>query len=281
MVQRVFRSQIRSYTSRSLGAALSRIGPARRRIRKQARGGQILQMPLGRAFGPPGPKDPARMLLIGVELRVDEMLQVVLVIGAQIRNRADGLAIAAADVARADVCQGAVIACAFSEAVEPFGAVGLGAGPFADDGPLVGAGELRAQGAGGGDVVGGTHADLTWGEDLVLMGIEEDVLVARGGLGHEAVPIGREVLECVMDAGCKVFAGSCHGLIAGLVEGLEVVEVEVGTKRFVEKLDCRDDVSVAGVALCEILKRGKCLADRITLLPINRSVAAAVVEAIL
>ncbi len=221
------------------------------------------------------------MLLIGVELRVDEMLQVVLVIVAQVRDRADGFAIAAADVARANVGKGAVIACAFSEAVEPFGAVGLGTGPFADDGPFVRAGELRAQGAGGGDVVGGTHADLTRGEDLVLMGIEEDVLVARGGLGHEAVPIGREILEGVMDAGCKVAAGSCHGLIAGLVEGLEVVKVEVGTKRFIEKLDCRDDVSVAGVALCEIIKCGECLADRITLLPINRSVAAAVVEAIL
>lgn len=84
-----------------------------------------------------------------------------------------------------------------------------------------------------------------------------------------------------MDAGCVVGTGSCHSLVAGLVKGLEVVEVEGATKRLVEKLDCRDDVSVVGVALSEVLKRGDRLADRITLLPINGSVAAAIVETIL
>lgn len=84
-----------------------------------------------------------------------------------------------------------------------------------------------------------------------------------------------------MDAGCVVAAGSCHGLVTGLVEGLELVEVEGATKRLVEELNRRDDVSISGVALSEILKRGDGLADRITLLPPNGSVASAVVEAIL
>ena len=84
-----------------------------------------------------------------------------------------------------------------------------------------------------------------------------------------------------MDAGCVIAAGSCHGLVAGLVEGLELVEIEGATERFVEELYGRDDVSVAGVAFSEVLKRGACLANAITLLPINRSVAAAIVEAIL
>lgn len=84
-----------------------------------------------------------------------------------------------------------------------------------------------------------------------------------------------------MDAGCVVAAGSCHGLIAGLVESLDLVEIEGAAERFVEELYCRDDVSVPGVALSEILKRGECLANGITLLPINISVAAAIVETIL
>ncbi len=84
-----------------------------------------------------------------------------------------------------------------------------------------------------------------------------------------------------MEAGCVVAAGSCQSLVAGLVKGLEIAEVERATKRLVEELDCRYDVSIVGVALSEVLKRGDCLADRITLLPIDRSIAAAVVEAIL
>ena len=268
-------------SSSHLVVALAWIRPLRRRIREQARGGQVLQMPLGRAFRLPRPKDPAGMLLVGVQLRVDEVLQVVLVIRAQIRNGAGGFAVAGADIAGACVRQRAVVAGAFAEAVEPLRAVRLGAGPFADDGPFVGAGELRPQGAGGGDVVGRAHGDLGRGEDLVLMGVEKHVLVAGRGLGHEAVPIGLEVLESVVDAGGVIATGSRDGLVAGLVEGLDLVEVEGAAERFVEKFDCRDDVGVARVALSEFLKCGDSLADRVALLPIDRSVAAAVVEAVL
>lgn len=84
-----------------------------------------------------------------------------------------------------------------------------------------------------------------------------------------------------MDAGCVIAAGSCHGVVAGLVEILELVEIEGAAKRFIEELYCRDDVSVPGVALSEVLKRGECLANGITLLPINSSVAAAIIETIL
>ena len=66
-----------------------------------------------------------------------------------------------------------------------------------------------------------------------------------------------------------------------MVEGLDLVEVEGATKRLVKNLNCREDVRVTGVASSKNLKRGDGLADRVTLLPINRSVAAAVVEAIL
>lgn len=84
-----------------------------------------------------------------------------------------------------------------------------------------------------------------------------------------------------MDAGCVVGAGSRHGLVTGLVEAFQLVEIERATERLVEQLDCRDYVSVAGVTRSEILKRGERLADGIALLPIHRAVAAAIVEAIL
>lgn len=88
------------------------------------------------------------MLLVGIKLRVNEVFEIVLIIRTQIRDRACSFAGTRADVAGSRVSEGAVIACSFSEAVEPLGAVGLRTGPFADDGPLVGSGELRAEGAG-------------------------------------------------------------------------------------------------------------------------------------
>ena len=127
----------------------------------------------------------------------------------------------------------------------------------------------------------GAHGDLGWREDLVLMSIEKHILIAGRGWGHEAVPIGVDILESVVDYRCVVAAGSCHGLVAGLVKGPDLVKIEGATKRLVEEFDCRHDVSVVGVTLSKILKRGDGLADCITLLPINRSVAAAIVEAIL
>lgn len=84
-----------------------------------------------------------------------------------------------------------------------------------------------------------------------------------------------------MDAGCVIAAGSCHGFVAGLVERLDLVEIEGAAERFIEELYGRDDVSVPGVAFSEILKRGECLANAITLLPSNSSVTAAIVETIL
>lgn len=153
----------------SLVVALPGERPASGRVREQTRGRQVPQVPFGRALRPPGPKDPAGMLLVSVELGVDEVLQVVLVGGAETLDRTGGFAVAGTDVA--GVGEGAVVACAFAEAVEPLSAVGLRTGPFADDDPLVSSCELWAETAGGGDVVRGTHGDLTGREDLVLMGI--------------------------------------------------------------------------------------------------------------
>ena len=219
------------------------------------------------------------MRLIGIKLGVNEMLIIILVCRTEAGNGAGVFAIARADVTRAR--ESAVIASAFPKAVEPFGTVGLGAGPFADDGPFVCSGKLRGETAGGRDMVRGAQGDLAWREDLILMSIEDHILVAGRSWGHEPVPVRIDVLKRVMNAGCVVATGSCDRLVAVLIEGLELIKVEGATKGLVEELDGRDDVSVASVALSEVLKRGQCLANRITLLPINRPIAPAVVEAIL
>ena len=154
------------------------------------------------------------MLLVGVQLGVNEVFEVVLIVGAQACDGARRFAVAGADVAGPGVGERAVIACTLPEPVEPLSAVGLCAGPLAYDGPLVGSRELGTESTGRGDVLRGAHGNLRWGEDLVLMSVEKHILVARRGLGHDAVPIGLETLESVMDAGGEVAAGSCHGLVA-------------------------------------------------------------------
>ena len=235
-------------------------------------------MPLRRTLRFPRPKDPAGMRLISVQLRINETCDIVLVILRQARHRARVFAITAAHGAGAG--KGAIVAGALAEPVEPFGAVGLRARPFADDGPFVGAGELWAQSAGGGDVFAGGHGVLFGGEDLVLVGVEDDVLVARGGV-ELAVPVGFEVLEGVVDAGCVVGAGGGDGFVAGLVEGFDAVEVERAAEGFVEEFDGGDDVGVAGVAGGEVLEGRQGLGDGVALLPVDGAVAAGVVEAVL
>ncbi len=119
------------------------------------------------------------MLFVGIKLGVNKMLEIVLVVRTQICNRACRFASTRADVAGSRVGESAVIACSFAETIEPLSAVGLCTGPFADDGPLVSSGELRAESAGSRNMVRGAHGDLRWREDLVLMSIENHILVAR------------------------------------------------------------------------------------------------------
>ena len=119
------------------------------------------------------------MLFVGIKLGVNEMLEIVLVVRTQICNRACRFASTRADVAGPRVGESAVIACSFAETIEPLSAVGLCTGPFADNGPLVSSGKLRAESAGSRNMVRGAHGDLRWREDLVLMSIENHILVAR------------------------------------------------------------------------------------------------------
>ena len=194
------------------------------------------------------------MRLVGIKLGVNEVLIIILVCRTQAGNGARVFAIARADVTRAR--EGAVIASAFPKAVEPFGTVGLGAGPFADDGPFVRSGKLGAETAGGRDMVRGAHADLAWRKDLILVSIEYHILVAGRSLGHEPVPVRINILKSVMEAGGVVATGSCDRIVAVLIKGLELIKVEGATEGLVEEFDGRDHVSVASIALSEVLKRG-------------------------
>lgn len=84
-----------------------------------------------------------------------------------------------------------------------------------------------------------------------------------------------------MNGGHVVGRGGVDGLVTGLIEGFDAVEVERAAKRFIEKLNGSDDVCVGGVAESEILESGDGLGDCITLLPIDGAIAARIVEAIL
>ena len=63
---------------------------------------------------------------------------------------------------------------------------------------------------------GGGHGDLAGAKDLVLVGVEDDILVSRSG-GEFAVPIGLDVFKGVVDGGCEAGASALDGLVAGLV----------------------------------------------------------------
>ena len=127
---------------------------------------------------------------------------------------------------------------------------------------------------------GGGHGDLAGAEDLVLVGVEHDILVTRGGVEF-AVPVGLDVFKGVVDCGCEAGACALDGLVAGLVVVEELVEVNIGAERLVEEFDCGYGVCVAGVALREVFDCGDGLLDGVALLPIDGAVAAAVVEPIL
>lgn len=79
-----------------------------------------MHVPLRRGFGLPGPEEPAGVCLVRVKLSLDEVAEVVLVVVGQIGDCAAVLSIAAAYLVAAR--KGTVVACAFTEAVEPFSA---------------------------------------------------------------------------------------------------------------------------------------------------------------
>lgn len=125
-----------------LVAALPRILSAVQRLRKQPIRKKILHVPLRRRFRDPSPEDPTSMPLVRIELSLDEVAEIVLIITGK-RRDSTGIFSVAATNSRA-TSQGAIVTSAFAKAIQPFRAIGLGASPFADDGPFIGASEPGA-----------------------------------------------------------------------------------------------------------------------------------------
>ena len=107
--------------------------------------------PLIRILRLPRPLYPPLCALISARLRLPILPQKRLVRRTE-AGRVPGQAGAAPDKGRAGV--GPVVSGADEAAVEVFGAVGGGGGPFADDEPEGEGGERGGEGAGVGDVLG-------------------------------------------------------------------------------------------------------------------------------
>lgn len=125
-----------------LVATLPRVLSVVQRLRKEAIGEKVLHVPLRRRLGDPSPEDPAGIPLVRIELGLDEVPKVVLIIAGKCRDSTRVLSVTTANGRAAR--KGAIITSTFAKAIEPFRAIGLGACPFADDGPFVGASEPGA-----------------------------------------------------------------------------------------------------------------------------------------
>ena len=145
--------------------------------REQAIGQQVTHVPLRRPLRGPSPEDPARLALIRLNLRLDELADVGLLEVRQASGAAIDLARAAAGGARR-AGLAAVVARADALAVEVLGAVRDGAGPLADEGGLVAGDEMSAgELADGADVCVDVHGKLALIEDMIVVGVHDDVAV--------------------------------------------------------------------------------------------------------
>ena len=176
----------------------------------------------------PSPEEPARVLLICIELGFDEVTEVVLVVRAQVGHSTSIFSIAATHIRAAG--QSPIVAGSFAKPIEPFGAIGLRPCPFANDGPLVGASEFGAESASGSDMLWRGHSDFAGGEDLILMGIEHVIIWTR----CVAIPDGNKVFESVVEGNDCVGVAVADSIIALVVEVLDAVKVEDWTKRLVQ-----------------------------------------------
>ena len=84
-----------------------------------------------------GGTHPASVSLIGVQLRLRERANVLLVGIGECGNGTGVLAVARTNIRAAG--HGSIIACANAEPIEPLCAVGLRPGPLSNNGPFVGA----------------------------------------------------------------------------------------------------------------------------------------------
>jgi hypothetical protein len=105
------------------------------------------------------------------------------------------------------------------------------------------------------DVIAGLAGDFGLREDLVDVRVEDYVVDARAG-AHEAVPVGLDVEEGVVDYYCCVAVAVADVAPAVVVEFLDVVHVQPPVSGLVEEFDGGYDVGVAFVPVGEVLDCG-------------------------
>jgi hypothetical protein len=240
-------------------------------LREQTLSKQGLHVPLGRSLGLPRPEHPSSRLLVGVELRLNEPPDVVLVVARESGNSARRLARAVASLA--SVVEGAVVTRALVLAIQPLGAVGDAARPLTRNRRLVVAGHLLAKVASRADVVIGAHANLVVGKDLVVVRVENQVPHTRSPV----VPR-RHALKGIMEDDSNVRVPEITPAIH--VELADRVHVQVGSQWLVEQLNRRHG-RVRGVVVTNLVEHLGCVGDRVALRPANVTIGSAVVETVL
>lgn len=227
---------------------------------------EIFHVPFWRPLVLPRPENPAGMTLVRIKLRFDERADVVSVVRRQLVHGARVLSVAGANIRAAS--QGTVVPRPFATAIQPFRAVGLSASPFAYDSPLVRASEPAAEAAGRLDVLARALGDFALVEDLVLMGVEDDVTAAKT---QESVPEALYVFKGVVDDNDDIIATVADSLPAVIVKLFDSVSVEGRAEGLIEEFNAADYVCLRSVAPCELSHGIQGVLDIIARLPLNRA----------
>ena len=122
--------------------------------------------------------------------------------------------------------------------------------------------------------------DLALIEDLVLVGVEHDVVHTRPAV-HEAIPERLDILKSVVEGNDSVWVAIANSSPSIVIELFQFIGIDHRAERFVEKLDGCNDIRGSRISLCKRPDSVQCVLDGVTLLPGDRSAATTVVKTIL
>lgn len=189
--------------ARSVSGAAALVGvlSAGKGLREETGVDEVVHRPLRSVLSLPGPVDPASVALVCIKLGLNVLTSSLLIGGREVVDIALVFAIAGTvDVLRIlAVVESAIVPRSLAEAVQPLRAVSERGAPLADDRPFVSITyEILDIGAGVVDVVLERAGDLGVTEDLVLMGVERDVVDATTAV-HETIPVRVGLQEGIVD----------------------------------------------------------------------------------
>lgn len=153
--------------------------------------------------------------------------------------------------------------------------IGHGTTPLAINGHLVARGHPLAEAAGAADVSADVHVQLTDVEDLVVVGVKQEVLL----IVTPVVP-GVGALEGVMEGDRHAGARAAYGFVTLSHEGLDGAHVDLGAHGLVEEFNGRHG-GVVGVVVTDLLERLDSLGYGVALEPADAASLTGVVEAVL